>query len=621
MINLHFLHLRTVVLSIIMVVLLSTSVWAVNFIWFKPLQPAFFYERVVIERVLEDPELMSELGFIDGWGMFFFKDELTNESLDQRPQRIQDLQNDLITLASYKKDELGREEWVNQQILEWHLRNELREEQFLFYKYPLNHLMGAHHQTALFLASSHPIQNKSDVDSYLRRLKKVPKKFNQIVEVLKVQRQQELLPPYYSLMQTRDQLLKLINTPATEHVLYQSFAVKLAELDLNKDYRQQLQDKVAVIIDDTIKPGYQRLLQFTEESLHEAPNAVSLAAKEQGRAYYTQLLQRYGSLRLSPQEVLQIGQSEVVRLQQEMAALLDSVHPNPEDVGREMRLLGLKDESIYSDNVEGYRQALYDVEAMVQEAETAFDSLFRSNPQHTVEVELMAAQQKRIPKALLYRPRAKGAEAATAIVDVAAIQSVPKYGYRSMVYQKAIPGQHYLEEYIRKDAEVPTFRKLLSTPAFREGWSLYAQDLAHEQGLYSTHLEELGRLQIELTHAARLVADVNIHWNGWTRDQATTYLTKATGIARPQAEQMTDRMAIYPGRSVAATLGLSTFRTLRNRAEAHLGSDFDIREFHHQLLKNGPMPLSVLKTIINDWIEAEKNETLNPRQLAMTQDQ
>ena len=108
--------------------------------------------------------------------------------------------------------------------------------------------------------------------------------------------------------------------------------------------------------------------------------------------------------------------------------------------------------------------------------------------------------------------------------------------------------------------------------------------------------------------ACRLVVDTGMHQQGWTRDEAIKYLSSNTALSEHNVKTEIDRYISWPGQALSYKIGEITIKRLREKAEVALGENFDIRDFHDQLLKNGSMPLSMLEAVINQYIQNEKTE-------------
>jgi uncharacterized protein (DUF885 family) len=173
----------------------------------------------------------------------------------------------------------------------------------------------------------------------------------------------------------------------------------------------------------------------------------------------------------------------------------------------------------------------------------------------------------------------------------------------SFVFHETIPG-HHLQRALAQELDLPTFSRVLEFNGYAEGWAVYAERLAWEMGLYETDpLGNLGRLQFELSRAARLVVDTGIHAMGWSRQEAAAYWQEATG--EPASPASMDRYVVLPGQGCGYTVGLLEILELRQRAMDRLGDEFDVEEFHNLILGHGSMPLGVLERVVDEWIESK----------------
>jgi uncharacterized protein (DUF885 family) len=173
----------------------------------------------------------------------------------------------------------------------------------------------------------------------------------------------------------------------------------------------------------------------------------------------------------------------------------------------------------------------------------------------------------------------------------------PSWGMRTLTYHEAIPG-HHLQIAIAQELEgVPFFRRVVPFTAFHEGWALYAERLAAEQGFHPTAWDRLGQLVAEVFRAARLVVDTGIHTQRWERDKATAYMVGTTGFAQPRSQREVERYCTQPGQACSYKVGHMAWVRARANAEKALGGRFDIRRFH-DVLKSGAMPLTVMERLV-----------------------
>ena len=71
---------------------------------------------------------------------------------------------------------------------------------------------------------------------------------------------------------------------------------------------------------------------------------------------------------------------------------------------------------------------------------------------------------------------------------------------------------------------------------------------------------------------------------------------------REKATEAIERYLVLPSQATAYTLGMLKIRELRQLAKTRLGRQFDMREFHDVVLRNGALPLNILEELVEDWI-------------------
>jgi uncharacterized protein (DUF885 family) len=192
-------------------------------------------------------------------------------------------------------------------------------------------------------------------------------------------------------------------------------------------------------------------------------------------------------------------------------------------------------------------------------------------------------------------------------VNTYALDRRPLYVLEALTFHEAVPGHHLQGAIAREMANVPAFRRETYISAFGEGWGLYAEYLGIEAGFYQDPYSEFGRLTYEMWRACRLVVDTGIHAKGWSRSQAIDYLASHTALSLHNVTTEVDRYIAWPGQALSYKIGELTIKRLRQQTEQALLNEFDVREFHDQLLKHGSMPLAMLEQLINRYT-AEKLE-------------
>jgi uncharacterized protein (DUF885 family) len=190
------------------------------------------------------------------------------------------------------------------------------------------------------------------------------------------------------------------------------------------------------------------------------------------------------------------------------------------------------------------------------------------------------------------------------------IKTTPKYGMRTLAYHEGIPGHHFQVSIAMELEGMPLIRRFAPFTAYNEGWALYAERLAYEQGFQKKPADNIGRLTDELLRAVRLVVDTGLHHKKWTREQAIEYMANNTGRAERDVVSEIERYIVMPGQATSYKVGMMKILELRQKSKDSLGDKFDLREFHDAVLKNGAMPLDLLERVIDSYIAAKQAETI-----------
>ena len=75
----------------------------------------------------------------------------------------------------------------------------------------------------------------------------------------------------------------------------------------------------------------------------------------------------------------------------------------------------------------------------------------------------------------------------------------------------------------------------------------------------------------------------------------------------PDVVKAIERYIAMPGQATAYMIGKLKIMELRSKAQEALGDKFTYAGFHDEVLKDGPVPLSVLEEKINRWIEQQQS--------------
>ena len=245
-----------------------------------------------------------------------------------------------------------------------------------------------------------------------------------------------------------------------------------------------------------------------------------------------------------------------------------------------------------------------DYNDIVEETWLAAADSFHKMPESKVEVRAIPEYSEQNEAGGYYMsPALDGSRPGVFYANLYDIKQTPTYSMRALAFHEAIPGHHLQNALNTENKELTLFRKFgYYTSAFGEGWALYSERLSLELGMAESLYDELGVLQSELFRAVRLVVDTGLHYKRWTREEAIDYMKKTTGMSDVEVVTEIERYIVWPGQACSYKVGMLKILELREKAQAEMGDDFDIRDFHSAVLDNGEPPLFIVEELVNKMI-------------------
>ena len=589
--------------------ILSLAVLAGLWFWNAPL-PNFDWalNRAFAKSVMESPETLTQLHVLEQAGITFHQDDLDDESQAAGDESLAKMKEIGVELRGFDRDELPYQQQLSYDMVDWLLtRMEDGVDKWRYYNYPLNQMFGVQSNFPSFMESAHAITSVGDAEDYNTRLSKLGVKFTQIMEGLRIREEKGILPPTFVVDKVLDEMVNFVGVPASENILQTSFKTKLEEAGISEDDQAELMAENTRQIENSVYPAYQIFIDYYNEIRPKTTTDDGVWKLPNGDEFYAFMLQMMTTSEMSPGEIHELGLSEVARIQGEMREILAAEgYDTNRAFGELMHEISEEERFMYPDTDEGREQILADYKTILDEISAGLDDWFNIRPKATLEVERVPEFKEKSSAGAYYnQPAMDGSRPGIFYANLYDIKATPKLGMRTLAYHEGIPGHHFQVALAMEQKELPLFRKMGPFIAYVEGWALYSERVAWEAGFQSDPFSNLGRLQAELFRGVRLVVDTGIHHSRWTREQAIDYMLVNTGLAESDVVAEIERYIVMPGQACAYKVGMIEIMKLRTLAEKTLGDDFDVREFHDVILKNGAMPLAILNRVVNDWL-AEK---------------
>jgi uncharacterized protein (DUF885 family) len=352
-----------------------------------------------------------------------------------------------------------------------------------------------------------------------------------------------------------------------------------------------------------VVPGYREFLDaYTREYAPRCHKGDGVADMPQGREWYAHRVRLMTTTDMTPEQVHQLGLSEVKRILVEMDQVVARSGFKGDRKAYVERLR--TDPALYPKTPE---ELMAYAAVLAKRIDGEMPRLFGRLPRlpYTVK-EVPAATAAGTTTAYYESGSPETGRAGVYRVNTSKLDQRPLYEMPALTVHEAVPG-HHQQIALQQELDLPMFRKYaVNFTAFSEGWGLYSERLGIEMGLYDTPEKDFGRLSYEMWRACRLVVDTGLHSKGWTRERAIQFMLDNTALSRGNIEAEVNRYMVGPGQALAYKLGELKIRDLRTRAEKALGPDFDLRAFHDAVLENGEVPLDVLEAHVSAWIEQRK---------------
>jgi uncharacterized protein (DUF885 family) len=365
--------------------------------------------------------------------------------------------------------------------------------------------------------------------------------------------------------------------------------------------QDRLREQARTVIADAVMPAFGRLANFLVRT-YGASESIAAEALPDGEAYYAFQIRRYTTIPgLDATGIHRIGLEEVTRIRHEMDAVIEQA--GFEGDFRAFTEHLRTDPQFYATDAD---ELLKEAALIAKRVDHRLPEFFGHLPRQPFGIVPVPAEIAPNYTTGAYHAAPLGGDRGGEYwLNTHALDQRPLYELAALTLHEAVPG-HHLQNAIALEAEaLPDFRKDLYFSAFGEGWALYTERLGVEMGIYQTPYEHFGRLSYEMWRACRLVIDTGIHSQGWTREEALAYMADNTALAEANIRAEIDRYISWPGQALAYKLGEIDIRRMRAEAESLLGEQFDLREFHDVLLRNGALPMAMLNAVIERYIDGK----------------
>ncbi|MFL6260330.1 MAG: DUF885 domain-containing protein [Thermoanaerobaculia bacterium] len=548
-------------------------------------------------RLKEDPLFATSVGRHE------YDDRLPSVTLADLQRENTEAKAFLDELKGIDRAKLPAADQVNYDIFRRQLENRIADFELGDYQMPFNADSGFHSGFSR-LPEEVPLATVKDYQNYLSRLRAWPRYVREQIELMRAGIGRGFTVPRETLNgYDRTISAHVVEDPAKSvfWVPFDKFPSTVPEGE-----RERLRQEGRSAVMDGAVAGYREFLGFFQkEYLPHARATLAAMDLPNGRAYYQQQIRQYTTLDLSPEEIHQIGLSEVDRISKEMDAVMRQAGFQGD---RAAFLKFLRTDPQFYPKTP--RELLERASFIAKKIDGKLPSEFGKLPRlpYTVKPVPDDIAPKYTSGRYVEAPQGS-TQSGIFWVNTYQLESRPFYNLTALALHESVPGHHLQISLSRELSDLPNFRRFSYISAFGEGWGLYSEWLGLEMGMYDDDpYSNFGRLGYEMWRACRLVVDTGVHAKGWTRQQAIDYMAARASLPLHEVETEVDRYISWPGQALSYKLGEIKIKELRRKAEKELGTGFDVRAFHDVVLGSGAVPLNVLENNVNQWLGARQRE-------------
>ena len=544
-------------------------------------------------QMQHDPVGASELGdrrWNDRWG---------DVGLNSQREQFQNGRQELKELHAIDRSQLSPEDQLNYDVFEYNVKDYFESEPYKWYLVRTNTFSGI--QTVEGLVNSLRFETVKDYDDWLGRLHNFPAYMDQNIGLMREGIKDHVVIAKVIGEKVLTQFDGMDWQDPTKHGFYKPF--KEFPPSFSEADKQRLTAAAKQRIAADVLPAFHRFRDFMEkEYIPASLDQAGIWQVPNSGPTYAYLARSMTTTGLTPEQVHELGLSEVKRIRAEMEKIKDQTGFKG-TFAEFLNYLRTDPKFYFKDGDELLRYS----RARAKQIDPLLVKLFRTFPRLPYGVDPVPNEiAVSMPAGYADAPAPDGSRPGYFYVNTYKPESRPTYDLTALILHEAVPGHTFQGGIAIELKDIPKFRRYGGYSAYAEGWALYSESLGNELGLYDDPYVHFGALSNEIWRAVRLVVDTGMHYKHWTRKQAIDYFLENVATTEYSATSEVDRYISWPGQALAYKIGELKIKELRQRAEKELGPKFDIRAFHDAILLQGPLPLTVLESQVDAWIKKSK---------------
>ena len=433
--------------------------------------------------------------------------------------------------------------------------------------------------------------DKGDVERYIELLGQIPDYFAEYLDF----EQEKSEKGYFMSDAVCDKVIsqcKDFVADKENHFMVTTFNDNIDALDfLTDEEKAEYKEANKQAVVNSLLPAFENVAAVLSGLKGTGTNDGGICNYDGGKEYYEYLLKNFAGTAKSPEEVIDMLDTELQKL---MVSLYQYYLGN---------------------------QAAYEYFA------ANYDSIFAETDQMTASEmvdKMMETASEHYPDAgtINYKAEALDKNLETIMDDVLAYYMAPAIddpdnnlirvnglhtdGMWTTLAHEGYPG-HMLQNAYYMSTDPEPVRTLMNFLGYKEGWAMYAcydslYYYEYEEPEYGDTIAALYQLNDEMSYLMMGRVDLGINYEGWTLQDTADYLTK-NGMDGSAAQELYTTMVGDPAVYQSYSTGYYEMKELRDYAEEKMGDDFDLKTFNTIILETGPCQFDILKEQVDKKLQ------------------
>ena len=475
-------------------------------------------------------------------------------------------------LTAFAYDDLNIQNRITYDILEYYLEAAEESADYLLYDEPLGLVSGVQTQLPVIL-SEYQFYDRGDVEDYLKLMQSTPDYIDSLIQFERQKSEAGLFMADYAADTVIEQCSAFLEM-GDGNYLYSTFSDRIAGLDeLTEEEKSDYIEDNALMMEDCVYPAYQTLLAAVEELKATGQNEKGLCYLPEGKAYYEMVVRQSTGTEQTVRELEDLARRQIVEDLEAMESIVGITRGEAQETAASM--------------------GKSDAELILSELREGISAAFPEYPDTALEVKYVPeAMEEHLSPAFYMIPAIDNTQENVIYINQA--QMGDDLTLFTTLAHEGFPG-HLYQTVFYEGTDPDPVRNLFSFGGYVEGWATYAEMCSYYLTPLSKEQATLLQKNASIILALYALADMGIHYEGWSRMDAVAFFSNYGITDADTVERIYELIIGSPGNYLKYYIGYVQFLELKKEWVREEKEEFSQKKFHEAVLTVGPAPFDIVE--------------------------